>query len=100
LFALAVTLLSGFVAGLAPALRGSRSDFAASGAGSRAAGSGPSSTRFASILVASEIALATVLLLGAGLMVGSFRSSVNTGAGLDPDSLLTLRLSLSDGSYP
>ena len=46
---------------------------------------------FAACLVAAEISLATVLLLGAGLMVRSFRANLSSGDVLEPDSLLTLR---------
>jgi putative ABC transport system permease protein len=55
--------------------------------------------RIRSALVAAEIALATLLLLGAGLMVRSFRSTITSGALLEPHTLLTLRLSLSGENY-
>ena len=99
-FAMAVALLSGVLAGLAPALRSARFDLAESlkeGGGGAPAGRGKQ--RIRNLLVTAEIALATVLLLGAGLMVRSFRTSIGGGEVLEPDSLLTLRVSLSEGNY-
>jgi putative ABC transport system permease protein len=99
-FALLATLLCGAVAGLAPALRSARRDLADSlKDGGFAASAGRGRQRLRSALVAGEIAMATVLLLGAGLMVRGFRGLIDSGAALEPDSLLTLRVSLTDGSY-
>ncbi|HEY3837078.1 MAG TPA: ABC transporter permease, partial [Bryobacteraceae bacterium] len=99
LFALIATALTGVMAGLAPSLRSGRPDIGHSlKEGGSVASSGPDRQRVRRLLVAGEIALATVLLLGAGLMVRSFRSSIAGGVALEPDSLLTLRVSLDDGS--
>jgi putative ABC transport system permease protein len=51
------------------------------------------------ILVASEIALAVVLLVGAGLMVRGFSTLLNTGKAIEPETLLTLRLAITDNKY-
>jgi putative ABC transport system permease protein len=58
---------------------------------------GRTSTRHArirSVLVAAEIALAVIVLIGAGLMAKSVRSLLNVDPGLDPENVLTLRVSL------
>jgi putative ABC transport system permease protein len=51
------------------------------------------------ILVASEVALAVVLLVGAGLMVRGFRKLVENGEHLEPATMLTMRLALTDNKY-
>jgi putative ABC transport system permease protein len=49
--------------------------------------------------VASEVALAVVLLVGASLMVRGFRTLIQNGAALEPTTLLTLRLAITDNKY-
>ena len=100
LFALLATLLSGVVAGLAPALRSSRPDLAESlKDGGIAASSGRGRRRIRGVLVVAEIALATVLVLGAGLMVRGFRAGLDVGARMEPATLLTLHLSPNDTGF-
>ncbi len=71
LFALLVSVVTGVIAGLAPALAGSRTDLAATlKAGGRGASAGRNRLRHS--LVVAEVALALVVLIGAGLLVGSF----------------------------
>ena len=93
LFALGISLLSGVLAGLVPALRSSQSRFSnalkESGRGSIGARS-----RAQAILVAAEVALAVVLLIGAGLMIRSVRALWNIDPGFRSDNLLTFGLSL------
>lgn len=94
LFALGISLLSGILAGLAPALRNSNSRF--SGAlkeGGR--GNIGTRSRAQATLVAVEVAMAVVLLIGGGLMVRSIRALWNINPGFQPDDLLTLGLSLA-----
>ena len=91
-------MLSGIVAGLAPALRSALPNLIESLKEGGVASASHGKRRIRGILVGSEIALASVLLLGAGLMVRGFRSNLSSGAGLDPDTLLTLRLSLNNGT--
>src|SRR5262249_14571277 len=93
LFVLAVSLLSGILSGLAPALENSQWRLAAplkeSGRGHTSRG------RAQTILVAVEVALAVVLLIGAGLMVRSLRALWNVDPGFRADNVLTFGLSLS-----
>jgi predicted permease len=98
-FATGLALLTGLVFGLLPALQASRPNLNAalqdSGRGST---SGRSRTR--SVLIVSEVALALVLLVGAGLLLNSFKHLLDVPAGFDPRQALSLRISLADAKYP
>jgi putative ABC transport system permease protein len=99
-FALACAIASGLVVGLAPAWRCSRADSTESlKEGGRGGGGSRVRTRLRSVLVAGELAAAVVLVIGAGLMVRGFHSLVEGGARFQPDSLLTLRVSLNQNRY-
>lgn len=97
-FTLLVSALTGVAFALAPALEASRPDLSAAlkecGRGNAA---GVMSVRLRGVLVVTEIALAVVLLIGAGLMVRSFLRLTAVDPGLDPRRLLTLRLTLASG---
>jgi putative ABC transport system permease protein len=98
LFASACAAVSGLATGLAPAWRSSRPALAESlKEGGR--GGTNSRARLRSILVAAELAAAVVLVIGAGLMVRGFRSLIGAGAHLDPQHVLTLRVSLNPVRY-
>ena len=71
-FAFGVSVLIGVLFGLAPAFAGIRSTGARFQQGPRYFGGGPARQRFRRILVTGEIALALVLLAGAGLLINSF----------------------------
>jgi putative ABC transport system permease protein len=94
LFAFGISLLSGLLAGLAPALRSSKSRLSnalkESGRGSIG---GPSRAQL--VLVAAEVALAVVLLIGAGLMIRTIRALWNVDPGFRADNLLTFEMSLA-----
>ncbi len=99
-FTLVAAVASGILAGLAPAWQCSRPNLTdALKEGGRGGTSGGARHRLRNLLVASEIALAVVLLVGAGLMVRGFRALVENGAKIEPNSLLTLRISLTDSKY-
>ena len=100
LFTLAAAVLSGILAGLAPAWQCSRPNLTdALKEGGRGGTAGGARHRLRNILVASEVALAVVLLVGAGLMVRGFRKLVENGERLEPATLLTMRLALTDNKY-
>jgi putative ABC transport system permease protein len=100
LFTLAAAVLSGILAGLAPAWQCSRPNLTdALKEGGRGGSTGGARHRLRNILVASEVALAVILLVGAGLMVRGFRKLVENGERLEPATLLTMRLSLTDNKY-
>jgi putative ABC transport system permease protein len=98
-FALAAALGSGIVAGAAPALRCLKVNLTDSlkegGPGLSAVGR----SRWRSVLVAGEIALATVLLTGSVLMVRGFRALAAGGTELHPTTILTMRLALGGTRY-
>ena len=93
-------VVSGILAGLAPAWQCSRPNLTdALKEGGRGGSTGGARHRLRNILVAAEVALAVVLLVGAGLMVRGFRTLVDNGERLEPATLLTMRLALTDNKY-
>jgi putative ABC transport system permease protein len=98
-FTFGVALLTGVVFGLVPALGASRIDVnAALKEGGRGA-QGGARQRARSLLVVSELALALMLLVGAGLLIKGFWRLRSVGPGLDPSNLLTMRLELPEARY-
>jgi putative ABC transport system permease protein len=99
-FTLGVALLTGILAGLAPALRFSRSELGqALKDNTRSASASPGAGRLRTLLVVSEIALALVLLVGAGLMVNGFRNLLTIEMGFDRTDVLTFRVALPKQKY-
>jgi putative ABC transport system permease protein len=99
-FALAASLASGILAGIAPAWQTSRPNLTDTlKEGGRGASSGGSRQLLRNFLVGAEVALAVILLVGAGLMVRGFRTQVESGRRLDPATMLTFRLALTDANY-
>jgi putative ABC transport system permease protein len=99
LFALAMTLATALVFGLAPAMHASRADLSVQ-IGSGARGMQRNTERKRGMLISVEVGLASVLLIGAGLVGESMVRLLSTPTGLRPDHLLTLRLTLSHAEYP
>ncbi|HSE36069.1 MAG TPA: ABC transporter permease, partial [Blastocatellia bacterium] len=100
-FALAVSLLTGIVFGLVPAIHASKPDLnAALKEGSRGSTGGVAGKRIRSILVAVEVSLSIVLLIGAGLMIRSFSRLHQMNLGFNPDNVVALNMSLSRSKYP
>ncbi|HWM27240.1 MAG TPA: FtsX-like permease family protein, partial [Woeseiaceae bacterium] len=99
LFAVFAAIAAGVIAGLAPALRATRTDvneFLKEGS----KGSGASASKLSRTLVTAEIALSCILLVCSGLMI---RSVVNMNAvplGIENTSLLTGRIGLPESKYP
>ena len=88
LFTLAISLLTGILSGLAPALKTSQWRLSETlKEGGRGAGGGRA--RAQGVLVAVEMALALVLLIGAGLMIRSLSALWNVDPGFRPDNVLT-----------
>jgi len=67
--------------------------------GGRASSDGPARSRLRSALVVAEVALALVLLVGAGLMVKTFQHMLTLNAGFNPKNLLTMRVALPASHY-
>ena len=94
-FTLLISLLTGLVFGLAPSLQASRTDInEALKDGTRGASAGPHRNRFRSLLVVAEIALALVLLIGAGLLIRSFMSLQQVNPGFEPKQVVAMELAL------
>jgi putative ABC transport system permease protein len=99
-FTLAVSIVTGLIFGMIPAVQASRPDLNESlKEGGRRSSGGASHRRVRSIFVVSEVALALVLLVGAGLMIRSFIKLQQVDLGYDPENLLTARVLLPISKY-
>ncbi|MFN2541938.1 MAG: ABC transporter permease [Chthoniobacterales bacterium] len=95
-----VSLGSGILFGLAPAWHGTRVNLNNSlKEGGRGASESASARRLRATLVVSEIALAMVLLIGAGLLLRSFVSLQRVNPGFVPERILTMQISLPRAKY-
>jgi putative ABC transport system permease protein len=100
-FSLVLSLLTGLVFGIAPAWQASRSGLLEPlKEATRGSSSGRRQHRFRSVLVVSEIALALVLLAGAGLMAQSFVRLSRIDPGFRPEAVLSARMILPRVKYP
>ncbi|PYT79397.1 MAG: hypothetical protein DMG41_38710 [Acidobacteria bacterium] len=99
-FTAALSLLTGAAVGLLPALRVSSLNPSESFKGhGRTSAAGAGGSRLQRVLVVSEVALALVLLVGAGLMIQSFERLETAPTGFNPDHLLTVRVPLMSYKY-
>ena len=96
LFLIAVTVLTGLVFGLAPAMHASAVNLTDTlKDGGRGGSDGHGRNRLRSFLVASEFALALILLIGAGLMVRSFFALQSIDPGFNPNRVLSMAVSVA-----
>ncbi|HEX8360797.1 MAG TPA: ABC transporter permease [Longimicrobium sp.] len=100
-FNFVLATLTGVLFGLAPALSAGRRELAGTlrGGGRGVAGAG-GTRRLRSVLVMSEVALALMLLVGAGLLIRSFARLQAVDVGVDTSHVLTARVSLPGSAYP
>jgi len=99
-FTLAISLATGIVFGLFPAVQVSRMDVNSSLKDtSGRAGTGRHQNRARGLLVVTEMALALILLVGAALMIRTFANLRAVKPGFDPHNVLTLQTSLAGGRY-
>jgi putative ABC transport system permease protein len=96
-FAFAVSVLTGVAFALAPAMRLVGPNALASLRDGGRAGGGSSSTRVRSTLVAVELALAVVLMVGAGLFINSFFRLQSVDPGFEADDAVTMAITLNSG---
>ena len=99
MFTLAISLATSLMFGLVPALKSSGSQFTEALKEGRKGTGGVAHHRALNLLVIAEVALAMVLLIGAGLMIRSFLSVKEVSPGYDPRGLLTMSVNLPPGNY-
>ena len=100
LYSVAVALLAGILSGLAPAFQSSKADIHEElKEGGRSNTGGRGRQRLRSIFVVAEVALSLVLLIGAGLMSKGSRNLMDVHRNLDPENVLTMRISLPETKY-
>jgi putative ABC transport system permease protein len=99
-FTIGVSLLTGLLFGLFPALHTSKPDLVSTlKEASGRSGTGVRHTRIRSGLVVAEMALALVLLVGAALLIRSFLGLRSVDPGFDPHNVFTFQTSLAGGAY-
>ena len=99
-FTLLVSVVTGVLFGLAPALQVSRPDLTDALKESGRGTAGHRRNRLRNALVVSEVALSLVLLVGAGLMIRSFAKLNDVDPGFKPAKVLTLGVALLPTKYP
>ena len=99
-FTIAISLASGVLFGLAPALQLSKTDLNSvlrdEGRGSTGSRRVASSQN---LLVVAQVALSMILLIGSGLLIRSFLQLIDVNPGFDPRNVLTMRMNLSPSKY-
>jgi putative ABC transport system permease protein len=99
-FTLLVSLLTGVVFGIAPALQSSRPDLNETlKEGGKSSGSSSRLGRARNALIVIEVGMALTLMVGAGLLIKSFQRLQEVDPGFDPRNLLTMRLFLRQSKY-
>jgi putative ABC transport system permease protein len=100
LFALAVSVVSGVLSGIAPSLLSSRTNVTSTlKEGGRGSTIGRGRHRLRAALVIAEVSLALVLLVGAGLLVRSFQGLLSVNESYTPKTLLVMDMNLPDTQY-
>ena len=100
LFTLGLALLTGIIFGLAPAIKASRADIAeALNAGGRSGSATWSRGPLRSILIVSEVALALITLVGAGLFIRSMQNAQKTDIGMESKRLFVMAVDLGALHY-
>jgi putative ABC transport system permease protein len=99
-FTLAVTVLAGMIFGMMPAVQAARINLHESlKEGGRSASVAPTQKRIFGALVISEIALALIVLVGAGLLLNSFLRLLRVEIGIQTSNLLTVEVNLPSARY-
>jgi putative ABC transport system permease protein len=98
-FTLAVSLLTSLVCGAAPSWNAARIDLIETLKDSGRGAAGGSRQRLRRLLVTTQVALALILLAGAGLLMRSFLRLQQVRLGFNPDNVLTLRVTVPGNGY-
>lgn len=99
-YTVVVAVFAGIISGLAPAFQTSKSDIhEALKEGGRGNSEGRDRQRLRTIFVVSEVALSLILLVGAGLMSKGVRTLLVVNQNLEPQSILTMHVSLPEAKY-
>ncbi|HXZ42240.1 MAG TPA: ADOP family duplicated permease, partial [Terriglobales bacterium] len=94
-FALLISILTGLVFGLAPALHSAKSDLALQiREGARGSGYSTKTGRLRDVLIVSELAFAVVLMVGAGLLLRTLRDLLQENPGFNPTQVVTANIQL------
>ena len=100
LFAVALAVITALLFGLAPSLRASRTELRDALADGGRTGAAPVGSRVRALLVAGEVAVALVLLVGAGLLIRSFVRVMAVDPGFDARGAITASMSVPQTKYP
>jgi len=98
-FSFLVSLLTGVLFGVMPALRSSKTDLQEALKNSSATTTDAQGKRLRGMLVVAEVALSVALLVGAGLLVKSMFVLLRTDNNFNPDGVLTMEIKVSRGRY-
>jgi putative ABC transport system permease protein len=99
-FTLGISVMTGLIFGLAPALQVSRADVQDALKEGGNAGNSPQRNWLRGSLVVVEVSSALVLLIGAGLLINSFMRLQEVNSGLQPENVLTCKITLPLAKYP
>lgn len=99
-FAALVTMMTGALFGILPALKAARTDPASALRAGARSGGASGAARLRNSLVVGQVALALMLLMGAGLLVRSFQNLNDVDLGFEPEGVLTMQIQLPGVRYP
>jgi putative ABC transport system permease protein len=100
-FALLISILTGVVFGLAPALHSSRGSLtSAIREGGRGSGYSTKTGRLRDVLIVSELAFAVILMVGAGLLLRTLRGLLQESPGFNPTQVVTANIQLPNPNDP
>jgi putative ABC transport system permease protein len=100
-FTFLVSIVTGIVFGLVPAIHSAKTELTESlKEGGRGSGDGARHNRIRGVLVVSELAIAVILLVGAGLLIQSLWRLRQVTPGFNPQNLLTFVVGIPDVKYP
>ncbi len=100
LFTLGISIITGLIFGIVPALQVSRPNLTESLKEGRSSGASSTRNRFRAALVVSEVALTLVLLVGAGLLLRTVIRLRNVDTGFNAHNLLVMNIGLPSAKYP